>query len=70
MKTQLHKNFNPDLFNQNLLKLKLRLEKIILTGYERKTVEYFDFIAWIDSKLERKSFAEVMKKKYHVPLLS
>ncbi|MCB0395135.1 MAG: hypothetical protein KDD36_00690 [Flavobacteriales bacterium] len=32
--------------------------------YERKALEYFDFIAWIDSKLENKPFGEIVRRDY------
>ena len=32
--------------------------------YENKVFDYFDFLSWIDGKLEKKSFAVIVKKKY------
>jgi hypothetical protein len=57
---------NPKLLTKNFEELRLKLIKITKDPYERKILDYFDFIAWLDSKLSRKSFAEVMKKKYYV----
>jgi len=68
IRNQLHRNYKPEMFNDNLMKLKHKLEKIIQTRYERKILEYFDFIAWIDSKIQRKPFIDVMKEKYYVQL--
>jgi hypothetical protein len=33
--------------------------------YESKAFEYFDYISWLDSKIEKKSFAEVVKEKFN-----
>lgn len=33
--------------------------------YESKAFEYFDYISWLDSKIEKKSFAEVVREKFN-----
>jgi len=43
--------------------LKQELEEIIKDPFERKALEYFDFISWLESKIENKSFAEIVKEK-------
>jgi len=68
MRNQLHRSSNPDLFNQNLMKLKLSLEEATESGYEKKIVDYFDFITWIESKLKRKPFSDILKNKYYAAL--
>ena len=47
----------------DLIFLKKELEKILENPYEKQAMEYFDFIPWIESKLERKTLAEVIRKK-------
>lgn len=32
--------------------------------YEKKAFEYFDYISWLDSKIEKKSFEEIVKRKF------
>lgn len=44
--------------------LKAELQAILDEPYERMALEYFDFISWIDSRMEHVAFAEVKKRKY------
>jgi len=44
--------------------LKAELLAILDEPYERMALEYFDFISWIDSRIEHVPFAEVKKRKY------
>lgn len=44
-------------------KLKTELEEIFKNPFERKALDYFDFISWLDSKVEGRTFAEVVKEK-------
>lgn len=32
--------------------------------FEKKAFEYFDYIAWLDSKIEKKSFEEIVQRKF------
>jgi tetratricopeptide (TPR) repeat protein len=68
MRNRLTKKNTPDQFVHDLKKLKSDLEKIVKSNLEQGALGYFDFIAWIDSKLTKTAFASVMKKKYHVTL--
>jgi len=43
--------------------LKEELEEIIKDSFERKALEYFDFISWLESKIENCPFAEIVKEK-------
>jgi tetratricopeptide (TPR) repeat protein len=43
--------------------LKKELLIIIKDPYEKKALENFDFISWVDSKIEKKTFAEILKRK-------
>ena len=43
--------------------LKIELEEITKDPFEKKALEYFDFISWLESKIENKSFAEIVKEK-------
>ncbi|MDQ3193745.1 MAG: hypothetical protein M3P82_01970, partial [Bacteroidota bacterium] len=31
--------------------------------YERIALDYFDFVSWLESKIEKKTFADVIKAK-------
>ena len=43
--------------------IKLKLVQLFKNPYERKVLEYFDFISWLESKIEKRSFAEIVKEK-------
>ena len=32
--------------------------------YEGKAFEYFDYISWLDSKIEKKPLEEIVRKKF------
>ncbi|MDQ3020948.1 MAG: hypothetical protein M3R36_10310 [Bacteroidota bacterium] len=43
--------------------LKKELQELEKDPYERVPLEYFDYICWLDSKIENKTFAEIKKDK-------
>lgn len=43
--------------------LKKSIEKIIKDPFEKKALDYFDFISWLESKIKNRSFAEIVKEK-------
>jgi hypothetical protein len=43
--------------------LKIKLEQLMLDPLEKKALEYFDFISWIESKIRRKDFKAVVREK-------
>ena len=43
--------------------LKTDLEEITKAPFEKKALEYFDFISWLESKIYNRPFAEIVKKK-------
>ncbi|MFH1321034.1 MAG: hypothetical protein ABII90_10325 [Bacteroidota bacterium] len=43
--------------------LRKELIKILAAPFERKALEFFDFISWVDSKIEDKSMSEIIKRK-------
>jgi hypothetical protein len=45
-------------------KFKLQFEKISTDKYEIQILKIFDFSAWIEAKLCKKSFADLLKEKY------
>jgi hypothetical protein len=46
--------------------IELRKEFVELSDdpYEKKAFEYFDYISWLDSRIEKKSFEEIAKEKF------
>jgi hypothetical protein len=45
------------------IELKAKLEQLMKDPLERKALEYFDFISWVESKISRKDFKTVVKEK-------
>jgi hypothetical protein len=45
--------------------LKEKLELLSKDPYEKQALSYFDFISWLESKIEKRSFEEVMRRKAH-----
>ena len=43
--------------------LRKELEAVSCDPFERKALEYFDFISWLDSKITGRPFAEIVKEK-------
>jgi hypothetical protein len=50
---------------QAFIELRQDFMEIANDEYESKAFEYFDYISWLDSKIERKSFAEIVKQKFN-----
>jgi len=48
---------------QAFRRLKIELEEITQDIFEKKALEYFDILAWLDSKTGNKSFARILKEK-------
>ncbi len=55
--------YNDSELMQAFQDLKKRIEDISKNPFERKALEYFDFISWLESKIQRKPFAEIVKSK-------
>ncbi len=52
---------------QSFKVLRAELNKLNKDPYEKIGLEYFDFIAWLDSKIEKKDFGVVMRAKFSNP---
>jgi hypothetical protein len=50
-------------FKQILVEFKNQLQEVLKDPYEQAASEYFDFIAWLDAKIENKTFQEMIKLK-------
>jgi hypothetical protein len=46
------------------IELRKDFTEIIKDEFESKAFEYFDYISWLDAKIERRSFSEVVKSKF------
>ncbi|MFH1320652.1 MAG: hypothetical protein ABII90_08370 [Bacteroidota bacterium] len=49
-----------------LIPLKKELSERLKAPFERKALEYFDFISWMESKIENKSMGEIIKGKFPI----
>ncbi len=45
-------------------KFKVDIDKALQEPYEKVALKYFDFVSWIDSKIEGKPYLEAKKEKY------
>ena len=43
--------------------LKSEMIEIAKDPFEKTAFEYFDIISWLNSKIEKRSFAEIIKEK-------
>jgi len=68
IKNKLLKYPSAKLLSDDLRILKEKLELITLDPKEKKAFQYFDFIAWVDSKMTGKPFIDLLKKKRYHPL--
>ncbi|MBA3706053.1 MAG: hypothetical protein H0W84_09185 [Bacteroidetes bacterium] len=55
---------NKDLLIKSFSELKKELILISKKPAESYGLEYFDFISWLESKIENRSFAEIVKEKF------
>jgi hypothetical protein len=49
---------------QAFIELRNDFKQIADDEFESKAFEYFDYISWLDSKIEKKSFAEIVRQKF------
>jgi hypothetical protein len=48
---------------ENFMELYRNLKEITKDPYEKIALEYFDLLSWLESKIENKKFADVVKRK-------
>jgi hypothetical protein len=46
------------------VELRKEFLELIDDPYEKKAFEYFDYISWFDSRIEKRSFEEIVKEKF------
>lgn len=63
IRNKLPKITNDKALMENLKTLKTSLEKIARDPYEKKAMENFDFISWLESKISQRPFAEIVREK-------
>jgi hypothetical protein len=53
----------PSELREGFFELKNQLEELQHDPYEKQTLSFFDIISWLQSKITKKSFAEIVKEK-------
>jgi hypothetical protein len=64
IKNKLLKGFNPSRLTSSLEELKRTIVEIAKDPYERKILEYFDFVSWLESKISRRPFHDVISEAH------
>lgn len=64
IRNKLLKSYNPNRLTHSLEELKENIIKISKDPYERKILDYFDFTSWLESKISRRPFLEVMTEAH------
>jgi hypothetical protein len=64
IKRKIPKIFNAKQQKAAFVELREEFLKISTDKYESKAFEYFDYISWLDSKIEGKPFAEIIQTKF------
>ncbi len=57
---------NPDDLTKTLENFRAELNKVVEDPYERVALQYFDFIAWIDTKLLKKTYSELIQGQQYL----
>lgn len=63
LKAKLPKSNTKKSIKQFYVELLIEMKEIVKDPYEAKAFKYFDFISWLESKIERKSIADVVRNK-------
>ena len=56
-------NVRPENLTHELKKLRIALLNLEKDPQEKKIFEYFDFISWVESKIQNRSFADIVREK-------
>ena len=58
------KNLSDEMLLKEFIVLRDELTRITRKAEEKEALDYFDIIAWLDSKIQRRPFSEIAKEKY------
>jgi hypothetical protein len=64
IKKKMPEIFSPRDEHEAFIELRKEFVAIADDPYEKKAFEYFDYIAWLDSKIEKKSFEQIVQEKF------
>lgn len=60
---KLLKNKDEDVMKEFFLEFKKDLVEVLKDPYEKAAIEYFDFISWLDAKIENKTLEQIITSK-------
>lgn len=63
LKQQFKNQFNSKQFIESMSELKLAFEKLKKNKFERSFISDFDYISWLESKIQNRPFAEVVRER-------
>ena len=63
IRNKMPKMNSPKEFIEAFKELKKEFIKLSEDTFEKNVFEYFDFISWLESKIEKRSFSEIVKEK-------
>jgi tetratricopeptide (TPR) repeat protein len=64
IRKKMHHIYTPKDEVEAFIELRREFMELIDDPYEKKAFEYFDYISWFDSRIEKRSFEEIVKEKY------
>jgi hypothetical protein len=64
VRKKMHNIYTPKDEVEAFLELRTEFIPLLEDPYEKKAFEYFDYISWFDSRIEKRSFEEIVKEKF------
>jgi len=66
IRKKMHHIYTPKDQIEAFIELRKEFLELAEHPYEKKAFEYFDYISWLDSHIEKKTFEEIIKEKFHL----
>jgi hypothetical protein len=64
IRKKMHNIYTPKDEVEAFVELRKEFLPLLEDPYEKKAFEYFDYISWFDSRIEKRSFEEIVKEKF------
>lgn len=64
IRKKMHHIYTPKDELEAFIELRKEFAALSEHPYEKKAFEYFDYISWLDSRIEKKSFEEIIRNKF------
>lgn len=64
IRKKMHQDYTPSDQKETFMALRNEFMALLEDPFEKKAFEYFDYISWADSHIEKKSFEEIVKEKF------